>query len=203
MQTTTLREKLAGIEDARRGQGQRHSMDVVLMVTIMATMSGFLGYRAIADFVVRYKQELLEYLQPKKDRLPALATIRRVLMRVDTVAFAQITEAWIRQEMEPSKGEWVSVDGKAIRGTRQKEEDRKLAHMVSFFRNDSQEVLMQRRTASRSNEIPLVQEMLQTLGIENLILTMDAMHCQSETLEGIKASGNDYVVGVKENQKKF
>jgi hypothetical protein len=38
--------------------------------------------------------------------------------------------------MEKEKHQWVSVDGKAIRGTKQKEEDKKLAHLVSFFSSD-------------------------------------------------------------------
>ena len=204
MQKTTLRQELATLKDNRRKQGQRHAIDVALMVVIMATMSGFIGYRPMGDFVTRYKEELLEYLQPLKKRLPSLATIRRLLLDMDTVAFAKIVERWCKHNTtETREEEWVSVDGKAIRGTIQKDEDKKLAHMVSFFRSDSKEILMQRQTAAKSNEIPLVQEMLKDLGIENLILTLDAMHCQSETLKAIKDSGNEYVVGVKKNQKKF
>jgi len=203
MNTTTLQEELAKLEDARRGQGQRHKIEVVLMVTIMATMSGYFGYRAIGDFVTRYRDELLEYLKPQKDRLPALATVRRVLMSIDSTAFASLVERWIGQHTQPQKEDWISVDGKAIRGTAQQEEDKKLAHLVTFFRSDSKEVLMQRQTATKSNEIPLVQQMLQSLGIQNVVLTLDAMHCQSQTLEDIKRSGNDYVVGVKSNQKNF
>ena len=191
MQKTTLRQELATLKDNRRKQGQRHAIDVALMVVIMATMSGFIGYRPMGDFVTRYKEELLEYLQPLKKRLPSLATIRRLLLDMDTVAFAKIVERWCKHKTTET------------RGTIQKDEDKKLAHMVSFFRSDSKEILMQRQTAAKSNEIPLVQEMLKDLGIENLILTLDAMHCQSETLKANKDSGNEYVVGVKKNQKKF
>ena len=39
--------------------------------------------------------------------------------------------------------------------------------------------------------------------LQDMIITLDAMHCQTKTLENIKTSGNDYVVQVKENQKKI
>ena len=42
-----LREELKTLKDKRRGQAQQHKIDVVLMITIMATMSGYQGYRAM------------------------------------------------------------------------------------------------------------------------------------------------------------
>ena len=71
MEEYNLREELKNIEDKRRGAGQRHKIDVILMITIMATMSGYTGFRAIGDFSKRYKKELIEYLKVEKDRLPA------------------------------------------------------------------------------------------------------------------------------------
>lgn len=192
---------MSQLEDRRRGQGRRHSIDIVLMIAIMATMSGYFGYRAIGDFVRRYHDQLIEYLKPEKERLPAYATFRRVLIDIDTKAFGAIFEKWMRHYLNKNDDVWVSIDGKAIRGTAQREEDKKLAHMVSFFKSDSKEVLLARQTATKSNEIPLVQEMLREFPLKQLVLTLDAMHCQSKTLKAIKESGNDYVVQVKGNQK--
>ena len=197
----TLQEELKTLEDKRRKQGQRHSIDIVLMITIMATMSGFIGYRAIGDFVNRYKRELLEYLKPKKDRLPSYPTVRRILIKIEQDEFALIFERWMSKYIKSEDNNWVSVDGKAIRGTCQKEEDKKLAHLVSFFINDSKEVILSKKTESKSNEIPLVQEMLKKFPLKDLIITMDAMHCQEETLKLVKESGNDYLIQVKKKSK--
>ena len=196
-----LREELKQIEDTRRGAGQRHSIDVILMITIMATMSGYTGYRAIGDFTKRYKKELIEYLKVEKERLPAFATVRRVLIQIDHQKFADVFEKWMGQYLKKEKQQWVSVDGKAIKGTRQKEEDKKLAHLVSFFSSDSKEVLIARKTATKSNEIPLVQEMLASFPLQDMIITLDALHCQTKTAKAIKESGNEYVLQVKNNQK--
>jgi len=201
MRKYSLREELKQIEDTRRGAGQRHSIDVILMITIMATMSGYKGYRAIGDFTKRYKKELIEYLNIHKDRLPSFSTIRRVLMQIDHQQFANIFDRWMSQYMIKENQKWVSVDGKAIKGTKQKEEDKKLAHLVSFFSSDSKEVLIARKTATKSNEIPLVQEMLESFPLQDMIITLDALHCQTKTAKAIKESGNEYVLQVKNNQK--
>ena len=198
-----LMQELKSLEDNRRKQGQRHSIEVSLMIVIMATMSGFVGYRAIGDFINRYKKELLEYLKPKKDRLPSFPTVRRILMSVDTDEFRKIFDKWAMGYLELKDSEWISIDGKAIKGSKHNNEDKKLAHLVSFFRSDSKEVIIAKKTFTKSNEIPLVQDMLREFPLKNLVFTIDAMHCQSETLKIIKDSENDYVVQVKKNQKKI
>jgi predicted transposase YbfD/YdcC len=180
MEEYNLREELKNIEDKRRGAGQRHKIDVILMITIMATMSGYTGFRAIGDFSKRYKKELIEYLKVEKDRLPAFATIRRVLINIDHNKFNEIFEKWMEQYLIKEKKQWISIDGKAIKGTKQKEEDKKLAHLVSFFSSDSKEVLMARKTATKSNEIPLVQEMIKSFPLEKMVITLDALHCQKK-----------------------
>ncbi len=124
-------------------------------------------------------------------------------MEIEHKTFEKIFMRWMKSYMKRSKSQWIAIDGKAIKGTKQKEEDKKLAHLVSFFTSDSKEILIARKTASKSNEIPLVQEMMEEFPLQNMIVTLDALHCQSKTLKAIKDSGNDYVVQVKDNQKNF
>jgi len=201
MRDFNLRKELATLKDKRRGQAQQHKIDVVLMITIMATMSGYHGYRAIGDFAQRYKKQIVKYLELEKDRVPAYATVRRVVQEIDHKKFGDIFTKWMRHYMKKSNSQWVAVDGKAIKGTKQKEEDKKLAHLVSFFASDSKEILIARKTASKSNEIPLVQIMMEEFPLKDMIITLDALHCQTKTLKAIKDSGNDYVIQVKDNQK--
>jgi len=203
MKEYNLREELKTLKDRRRGQAQQHKIDVVLMITIIATMSGYQGYRAIGDFAQRYKKELIKYLEIEKGKVPSFPTVRRVLMEIDHKRFGDIFTEWMKHYMKKSNSQWIAVDGKAIKGTKQKEEDKKLAHLVSFFASDSKEILIARKTVSKSNEIPLVQEMMKEFPLKDMIITLDALHCQTKTLKAIKNSGNDYVVQVKENQKNF
>ena len=44
---------LSEIEDPRRAAGQRHPLPFVLIIVIMSTMSGYYGYRAVGDFMIR------------------------------------------------------------------------------------------------------------------------------------------------------
>ena len=55
----------------------------------------------------------------------------------------------------------------------------------------------------KENEIPTVRELIQLLDLEGVIFTLDALHCQVETVKIIVESRNDYVIGVKGNQPKL
>lgn len=202
MKKNSLREKLKEVEDPRRGQGQVHKSYDVLTIAIMATMSGYLGYRAIVDFIEVNREELLKYLKPKRDKLPSFATIWRVITNTDAEKFSEIVENWIKEQTAITDKDHIAIDGKALVGTKQREEDKKLAHMVTLFKTNTKEVLQSTRTESKSNEIPLVQQMVLDSKVRDVIFTVDAMHCQSETIQQVKASGNDCVIGVKKNQKK-
>ena len=45
-----------------------------------------------------------------------------------------------------------------------------------------------------------MKELIEALGLKDVVFTLDALHCQKKTVEVIVESGNDYVIQVKENQ---
>jgi len=72
---------------------------------------------------------------------------------------------------------------------------------VSLFAHQQRQVLQVAHMENkRQSEIPVVRQLIETLHLQGAVLTLDALHCQKKTLEGIVASGNDYLVQVKANQ---
>ncbi len=105
------------IPDPRREAGQRHDQTLVLVLVLMSTMSGYIGYRANGDFIQRNKASLLEHLRPKKNRLPSFYTVRRIVQGIDFSFVSKQFHRWASQYVTISKQEWVSIDGKVIGGT--------------------------------------------------------------------------------------
>jgi hypothetical protein len=73
----------------------------------------------------------------------------------------------------------IAVDGKALRLSFDNFCDRKAAHILSAFASDPALVLAHLECDEKSNEIPAVQALLRQLGLEQAVLTVDAMHCQT------------------------
>ena len=61
-------------------------------------------------------------------------------------------------------------------------------------------LLSQMAVDSKTNEIPVVQEMLKILSLKDSVVTLDAMHAQKETTELITLKGGDYIIALKANQ---
>ncbi len=200
-----LYERLFELKDYRRAQGLQHNLPLILIISTMAIMSGYFSIRGIGDFITKHRKDLLLYLKPKKNRLPTFQTISRVMINIDFKKFAEIFQEWSMSNLDISEQTWVSLDGKAIGGTvtNPHNKHQEYVNLVSVFLNKEKKVLAVDKVNSKSNEIPLVKELIKKLDLENVVFTIDALHCQKKTTKVIVESKNDYVIGVKGNQKKL
>lgn len=192
--------KLSQLSDVRRGQGKRHPVELVIIIVIFGIMNGYDGYRAIGDFVARNRKELIFNFKPKKDRLPSFSTIRRVMGEIDFDELCCIFQEWADHNIVIKEKEWISLDGKSISGTFP-EEAHKFVNLVSLFCVDKKQVFSAGKVDDKSNEIPKVQELIEKFPHQGVIFRMDAMHCQTKTVETILKKESFYVLQVKENQK--
>lgn len=200
----TLEERLALLPDFRRDQGKMHSMVDVLLIVIMAIMSGITGLRGMGDFVKRNKKDLKKHLKPRKGRLPSYHTITRVLEHLEFEDFAEQFHLWTASVMGKN-GEWISMDGKGINGTLEHPNDacQKVTQLVSAFLIKQKQVIGVQKIQTKTSEISAVKDLLNELGLKGKVFRLDALHCQKETAKALKESGNEYVLQVKGNQPKL
>src|SRR5665811_297704 len=71
------------------------------------------------------------------------------------------------------------------------------------IRDSSGTVLGQLAVTAKSNEIPAVRTLLATFDLDGVVVTVDAMHTQTDTAQLIVGAGGDYVFTVKGNQPKL
>lgn len=128
--------------------------------------------------------------------IPDSDTFRRVFERIKPEALSKCLYDWLGYHRE--EGSVIAIDGKTIRGSGN--ESHKAYHVVSAFVAENQLVLGELVTGEKSNEITAVPELLDSLNIENSIVTADAMSCQKEVVKKIREGGADYVIGLKGNQ---
>lgn len=197
-----LYEELSNLSDARRNQGKRHKIEFVVMIVILSIMSGYNGYRATGDFIKKNSTDLIKLFKPKKKRLPSFSTIRRVMNEINFTELCDIFEKWAKAHIEINEKDWISLDGKAIKGT-MPEKEHELVNLVSLFCLNKKQVFSMGKVDDKSNEIPKVQELIEKFPAENVIFRMDALHTQKKTIKKILKKKSFYVLEVKNNQKKL
>jgi predicted transposase YbfD/YdcC len=197
-----LYQELATLSDNRRVQGKRHKIELIVTVVILSIMNGFNGFHAIDDFVKKHANELISIFNVNKNRLPSYSTIRRNIGRIDFDELNNIFENWTKKHINIDGREWISLDGKEIRGSNCGDEKR-FVNMVSLFFVNKKQVYMMGKVDVKSNEIPKVQELISSFHGANVVFRMDAMHCQKKTVEKILEKESFYVLEVKNNQKEL
>ena len=93
----------------------------------------------------------------------------------------------------------VAIDGKTLRRSFDRGREQSPLHLVSAWASEQGLVLGQRCVDGKSNEITAIPELLDQLALENSIVTLDAMGCQTAIAEQILARGGDYLLALKAN----
>jgi hypothetical protein len=84
-------------------------------------------------------------------------------------------------------GDIIAVDGKAIRSTSEKGKAHSAPQILTAYLTESGITLAQKAIHEKTNEIPVFQEMLETLDVKGKTITADAMHCQKNLWKDNKA----------------
>ena len=111
----------------------------------------------------------------------------------------RVLGAWLHTRAVQAGG-WlvIAIDGKAVRGA--KDKTGKAPHLVAALAHGIGAVLGQAAVEEKSNEIPAVRELLKAFaGLAGAVITIDALHTQSDTAQVITGQQADYVMTVKGN----
>lgn len=95
------------------------------------------------------------------------------------------------------------MDGKTLRGSRDRANGHKAIHMVSAWASSSSLVLGQLKTDGKSNEITAIPKLLDLLEIKGCVVSIDAMGCQTKIAKKIIEKQADWVFCLKGNQSTF
>lgn len=187
------------IYDPRQDGKVRHKLIDILFIAVAASICNCNEWLDIEDWAIENEEWLRQYLE-LPNGIPSWYTIERVFDVINPKQFEKCFVEWVNEVIQLKKGEVVSVDGKTMRGTTDKESGKKAVHIVSAWCSENKMVLGQVKTDEKSNEITAIPELLDMLFIKGAIVTIDAMGCQKDIATKIvKDAKADYVLSLKEN----
>jgi hypothetical protein len=79
----------------------------------------------------------------------------------------------------------IAVDGKTLRGSADRLDEVRARQIVSAFVQADRLVLAQCEIEEKTNEIPIVQQLIAELGLSDCLYTADALHCQKNAGNGL------------------
>jgi predicted transposase YbfD/YdcC len=194
------------LEDPRDTVNRKHPLVSVVVIALLAVLSGAGGPTAIARWAA-LKADFLTRVLPLPHGIPGKDVFRRVLSLLQPAAFQACFVSWL-QSLREQAAEATSVDrpvlavdGKTARRSHDRVKGLGALHCVSVWASDFGLSLGQVACAEKSNEITAIPELLRLVDIKGTIITIDALGAQKAIAEQVIDSGADYVLALKGNQE--
>ncbi len=193
-----VEEFLQGLADPRVERTRRHSLENILVISLLAVIAGADSFVAIEKFGRLKKDWLTSFLD--LDDIPSHDTIGRVFAALEPGALGEAFSRWTLAIRATSKEKLIAIDGKTLRRSFREAADKAFVHMVSAWSSANHIVLGQVKTDDKSNEITAIPQLLDLLEINGALVTIDAAGTQTAIAEKILEKGGDYLLAVKGNQ---
>ena len=190
-------EGFSKITDKRKARGKIYRLETIMMIIVLAKLSGEDKPSGIADWGKHHGNEIVELMQLKKSRMPSLNTYRRIL--ADVACQEEVERMVGNYNQQGEHGEVYGLDGKAVRGMRKKGEEGS-GYLLSVYDVKQMKTLAQVEVGRKENEISKAPKALACVEISQKVVTGDAMHTQKALSAQIVKQGGDYIFPVKENQ---
>lgn len=194
-----LLEVLQTVPDPRDRRGVRYSLAGVLALAVTATVAGCRSFAAIGQWAAETAVDTLASFGLTSGSAPDESTLRKLFARIDADALDRALGVWMwTRTFTVDQRRVIALDGKTIRGARTRP-DGKAPHLIAAFDHSAGVVLGQMAVEAKSNEIPAARTLLGHLDLDGAVVTLDAMHTQTDTATTITGAGGDYVFTVKAN----
>jgi predicted transposase YbfD/YdcC len=195
----SIQAHFADVADPRKPWNQDHRLLDILVLALCGIICGADSWFSVATFAQAKLPWFRRFLE-LPNGAPSHDTFSRVFAALDPEQLRLGFLSWVQAVHVATDGEVVAIDGKVMRGSADTAWGRAAIQMVSAWASTNRLVLGQQKVAGSSNEITAVPALLERLALKGCIVTLDALHCQTETVEAIRTQNADYVITVKGNQ---
>lgn len=201
-----LMEILEDVPDPRCTRGVRYRFSHLLLMCVYAVLAG----HSAAIEIAYYAELNFDYFRRLLDieRIPSHDTFSRVLRYTDFGALSSSLGEWLKENFPEVYEKYqdkkaLHIDGKAVRGAGEKSKgERPVYHLNAMYEGGAIGVEI-KRVGEKENEISGLPDYLKQFNLTDTIVTMDAMGCNQTVIKAVRKGGGNYVLPVKENQKRL
>jgi predicted transposase YbfD/YdcC len=197
------------VTDGRQRRGRRYEAAVVLTVMLLAKLAGVHELSAIAQWV-RLRLAWLQSLLPLPQG-PCANTYRYVCEHIDCRELNAKLAAFFQQAKPqasspkapvPAPLRHLACDGKELRGTHrhQGEEVQSAQAILGVYDVASGVMHAVEPIAGKGHEPAAVLRWLEQANLSNTVLSLDALHTQTELCQLVRRRYGHYLLVVKANQ---
>jgi predicted transposase YbfD/YdcC len=203
-----LLNAFASVPDPRERREPRHLLGDILVIAVCTALCGHSAFTDMEDFACDHEHWLRTFLE-LPGGIPSHDTFNRVFQTIDTHHFEAAFRSWTAGLCGPAVAvpadtpaiallRHLAIDGKVLCGSKGKGQNRAAA--LNVWNVDQGLVFAQRRIPEEGSEITQMPLLLRHLQLKGTVVSMDAAHCQSDTISLIVERGGEWLVSLRDNQ---
>ena len=182
-----------------RADNARHDLCELLVVGFVAVLCGATSCAEMADFG-RAKEHIFRGFLKLRHAIPSHDTFSTVFRMIDPKALdAAFGRVLAEVAARLGDGDVIAIDGKALRGARDKGQSARTRMMVSAYATRLR-LTLATVAADNGGELEAALEVLGLIALKGKVVTADALHCNRRTVAAINAGGGDWCLAVTANQ---
>lgn len=186
------------IEDPRRDHGKKHKLIDILVIAVLSTIAGCDDWEEMEAFGEAKEAWLRTFLE-LPNGIPSHDTFRRVFSLLKPRSLQGSLIKWLQSIGDLPVGEGVAIDGKTLKRSFDKANQKTGLHLVNAWATARSIILGQAAVDEKSNEIIAIPELIDSLDVKGTVVTIDAIGCQKGIVNKIRENEADYVLGLKAN----
>jgi predicted transposase YbfD/YdcC len=188
------------VEDPRVQGRCLHLLSDILMISLLTYLTGGSDYQDMYLFAKERGFEFEGLLQ-LPNGVPSVDTFERVFRKLKSESVQSCLESYGKEILDSLSEKQLVLDGKKIRGVSICSRGNSGLYILNARVSENRICIGQQRVEEKSNEIMAIPEILESLDIEEAVVSIDATGTQTRTAEQIIEQGGDYFLPVKGNQK--
>lgn len=197
---SSLHEQLAQVPDNRKERGLRYSLVILLLVIILAKLSGENTPTGISKWAQLRRKELKTFFNYHREIKPGHNTVRRTMASsLEEEDLQKYIRRYLHQSYGGQQSILIVIDGKTLRGTIPTGKTQGV-HLLAAYLPEEGIVLLQIEVEQKENEIVAAPKLLSQLDLKGRVVSGDAMFTQRDISVQVLAQGGDYIWMVKDNQ---
>lgn len=190
-----LMDILKTIPDHRDPQGREYKLYDIFYISILAILGNAKTYADIARFMEINFDILKKALGLKWRRPPVESAIYKIIVGTEPAAVELAFRTHGEELTKKKEAELVEVkedqarrkhfcfDGKKLNGSFSRSKNTRAQEIFNIFTAHEQIILGHVLIDEKESEIPALQELFETLDLEDVVVTADALHCQKKLLK--------------------
>lgn len=203
-----LREKLKELKDIRCKNKIIYKLWDVIICVVLASLACNDTWEEIHDFVVDNYQWIKSFLQ-MTGGIPTEDSYERIIGLVDSEELNKILfDFFDTMTFAPKpEVEMYNIDGRVNNGSNREgtinNDKVKPLNCLNVYSNKYGYCIYTKQIDEKTNEIPMIEELVKEINLAGIIVTWDALNTQTKNVKAVIESGGNYIVPVKGNQGTF